>query len=178
MSSDEYTLLERALFKENKWIFNKWLVGKHTSEEINQFVSNHTHIPYERLWSVFVHDCETMHIEKNILNMFCQLRHQFYLVLITGNMDCFDRFTVPALKLHDYFDAIVNSYNEKQLKNDKDGESFLKYLHGNIRDALLLEDSEKNCATFETLGGTAYRVTPETTALHHLEKIQISVTSC
>lgn len=73
-------------------------------------------------------------------------------------MDCFSRFTVPSLKLQDYFDVIVNSFEEKQLKTDENGYTFTKYLKGDIHDAILIEDSEKSCEIFSNLGGVANRV--------------------
>ena len=112
-----------------------------------------------------------MRIDQQIFDLLALLRPRYYLVLITGNMDSFDRFTAPALQLVNYFDTIVNSYTEGQLKTDNNGASFFKYLKGSITDAVLIEDSPKSCDLFTQIGGTAMRVTPEHSSVLHLQNL-------
>ena len=86
-------------------------------------------------------------------------------------MDSFDRFTVPTLKLASYFDVIVNSYTEGQLKTENNGESFLTYLKGLISDAILIDDSQKSCEVFAQVGGTAFQVIRENPATYYLQNL-------
>jgi SAM-dependent methyltransferase len=86
-------------------------------------------------------------------------------------MDCFNRFTTPALQLEKYFDDIVNSYNEKQLKDDNHGEQILKIMtqeRSIAKDCILIDDSKKTCKVFESLGGQAYLITKENDVDVHL----------
>jgi len=156
-SSAVYEKIQQALFIDNAEKAADWMRGVYTAEEISQLVSDQTGIPYESLWSIFQKDCETMYVPADILQQIQILRNSFHVVLITGNMDSFTRFTLPALKLDRYFDAIVNSYDERQLKTDNAGETFLKYCQGSIADAILVEDSQKSVDTFRELGGTAHQ---------------------
>lgn len=159
LNEDAYIKVQSLLFNGQNQIVSNWMKGDYSSEDINQLVAKETGIEYDSLWGVFVSDCKTMKVEPEILKMINNLRKRFHVVLITGNMDCFSRFTVPSLRLNEYFDVIVNSFDEKQLKSENDGDSFKKYVRGEIVDAILIEDSEKSCETFKSLGGTAYRVT-------------------
>jgi len=171
LSQAAYANVQEILFNQNNEMVADWMRGKYTSEQINQFVAIETGIEYSQLWEIFQHDCVTMRVDEKIFEALAQLRKNYHLVLITGNMDSFDRFTVPALKLNSYFDVIVNSYTEGQLKTDNGGESFLKYLKGSILDAILIEDSEKSCEVFTQLGGTALQVTSENTSIYYLQNL-------
>ena len=111
-------LIQSFLFQENTDLINKWMRGYYTSEQINQLVADKISVDRNWLWNIFVDDCKTMRVSSDTLEMISLLRNKFSVVLITGNMDCFDRFTVPSLKLDKYFDLIVNSYNERMLKDE------------------------------------------------------------
>jgi CRISPR/Cas system-associated endoribonuclease Cas2 len=90
---------------------------------------------------------------------------------MTGNMDSFTRFTVPALALDKYFDHISNSFYEGKLKTDEGGKLFLDYARKHkvcIEDCFVIDDSEKVCSVFEGLGGRAFRATPQTDIHHYL----------
>ncbi len=156
---EQFKLVQHTLFASDPVAVNDWMRANFTSEEINRLVATKTGIEYSRLWAVFVRDCETMNISKGVLDAIDSLRGRFRVVLITDNMDCFDRFTVPALGLSDYFDDIANSSRENCLKTERNGETFIKYLIGDLKDAMLIDDSEEICAFFQNLGGTACLVT-------------------
>lgn len=171
LAEKEYELVQQTLFRGGHSVVRDWMRGLCTSEFVNDFVSKQTGIPYEQLWDVFVSDCESMRVEAKLLELLVELRPDYHLVLITGNMDCFDRFTLPALKLDQYFDVIVNSSNEGQLKSDNDGETFKKYVKGDLKEAILIEDSEKSCAVFTAIGGTALRVVTKNATAEYFSKL-------
>ncbi|MFA6132015.1 MAG: HAD family hydrolase [Patescibacteria group bacterium] len=104
-----------------------------------------------------------------------KLRSSAYVVLVTGNMDCFTRFTVPALKLDEVFDKIVVSSDLGYLKTEKDGESFLAALREfgvPIHDSFLIDDSLNTCNFFAGLGGRAIHVSGKETANLALENLR------
>lgn len=171
LNQSKYDVVQEILFKQNSDLVNEWMRGKYSSEYINEFVATETGISYPHLWEIFQNDCKTMQVEKDIFELLSQLRTNYHLVLITGNMDSFSRFTMPALKLDSYFDVIVNSYTKGQLKTDNNGESFLKYLDGLITDSILIEDSQKSCDIFTQLGGTVLQVRDNFTANFHLRML-------
>lgn len=172
LSKDTYIKIQDLLFSGKNQIVIDWMKGVYTSEEINKIIARETDIEYDSLWNAFVADCQTMQVEPKILTRINNLRNSFHIVLITGNMDCFSRFTVPSLRLDEYFDVIVNSFDEKQLKSENGGSSFTKHVQGNISNAILIEDSENSCKVFESLGGTACRVVSPSDTLKHLGMIQ------
>lgn len=168
---ETYEIIQEYLFRDNQDLVIDWMVGKHTSEEINMIVAKNTGLKYENIWDTFVHDCRNMEVDSEILKLIGGLRSKYYIVLITGNMDCFDRFTVPALYLDNYFDKIVNSFNEGIQKGDNGGQSFLNHLEGNIKNAILIEDSSKSRKVFEKLGGKAHKTTCKEDTLRILESL-------
>lgn len=143
---------------------NKWMRGEFTSEEVNESIAKELGIPYDELWKTFVDNCSNMQVSQAVLEKINSLRSTYHTVLLTDNMDSFDRFTVPALQLENYFDMIVNSYSEKKSKMENEGELILDVLRrvdSTIESSYLLDNSKDICSLFETLGGTSFLVTSE-----------------
>ena len=164
LSLDKQELIQNYLFKENSHIVIDWMKGKYNSEEINQLISEKLNLNYQEIWNSFVLGCQKMYIHKTNLEIIRELRKKYCIVLITDNMDCFDRFTLPALNLQDYFDLIINSYNEGISKNEKDGALFIKVLsrlNTDIKNSTLLDNSQNTCQIFDRLGGQSKLVTTE-----------------
>lgn len=154
----------QTYFKSNTDLISDWMRGKYTSEEVNALIAKELSIDYETLWNIFVRDCETMRVEQSTLLRIRELRSEYTTILITDNMDCFSRLTVPSLKLDTYFDAIVNSYTEKRSKNDDEGKLFIDTLRkfkASPSESILLDNSKSTCEIFENLGGVALLVTEE-----------------
>ncbi len=171
---EENRLIQNLLFGEDRTIVNDWMRGKYSAETINEMISQNTGIPYDRLWATFVSDCQTMRIVDGALEKILCLRNQFSIILITGNMDSFTRFTLPALKLDQYFDLISNSFYEGKLKTDNDGQIFLDFtdkFNTNIASCFVLDDSPNVCAIFEKLGGQALLVTSKYDLVYHLNNL-------
>ncbi|MDB5195312.1 MAG: hypothetical protein JWO84_496 [Parcubacteria group bacterium] len=160
----QYQLLQDKLFGENLQLIGEWMRGGHTAEEINHYVSDMLGSPYEEVWGIFVRDCETMHVSRVLLERLAALRGKYVLVLMTGNMDSFDRFTVPALSLTDYFDEIVNSYSRGKLKDENQAAEFVRCAERYgvpLSVCTAIDDSPRVCAAFAAQGGTALQVTKE-----------------
>ncbi|MEM7544182.1 MAG: hypothetical protein AAF367_01495 [Pseudomonadota bacterium] len=174
LGSDSFGRVQRALFEADPSLVNDWMRGKYSSEEINELVAEITGLPFDRLWQTFMRDCKSMRISSDLLAEITVLRKVCRVVLITDNMDCFDRFTLPALCLDTVFDGIANSSSEGCLKTDGDGETFIRYLTGDITDAVLVDDSRTSCEVFEKLGGIAYHVNDTTPAIEHLKNLVAS----
>lgn len=170
----EYEKLQEYVFRNNLEMVDEWMRGKYSSEEINRKVSENIGIPYEKLWDIFVRDCETMEISSAALEKLNSLRDRYTVILVTGNMDCFTRFTRPAAGLDQYFDEISNSFEEGILKTDEGGRIFEKLAakHGaEIEDCHMLDDSKNVHKVFSDLGGTAWLVTKDENVVFHLANI-------
>jgi FMN phosphatase YigB (HAD superfamily) len=155
--------LQQFLFVEREELIADWMRGKHSSEDINTLLAERIEVPYDLLWEVFEADCQTMHVPKDILEKIILLRDTFTTILATDNMDCFSRFTVPALHLHDYFDDIVNSAGIGMCKKDAAGKFFtdVAQKHGlPITQSVLIDNSPTSCQTMINLGGKGCLVTP------------------
>jgi FMN phosphatase YigB (HAD superfamily) len=176
LPSEEYNKIQELLFRGDTALFNGWMRGKYLAEEINQIISEKINMPFEELWEIFVEDCKTARVPKKALEKLHNLRGQYSVILITGNMDSFSRFTHPSLGLDKYFDHISNSHYEGMHKTDNQGELFLKYADKYgvpIEDCILLDDSTKVYEVFTKLGGRAYLVTPEQDIFYHLENLTV-----
>lgn len=146
------------LFGTERQVLTKWMRGELSSEEVNQFLAQKINISYQKLWEIFVHDCQTMRVDPQHLLKIRNLRSRFAAVLLTDNMDCFSRFTVPALNLDQSFDAILNSADHGQMKRDANGALFAKtaQTYGNIMsDVWLVDNSKQACDHLAALGGNA-----------------------
>ncbi len=164
LPAEQYDQVQKLLFRDDTSRVNDWMRGKYTAEQINEWLSEQTGMPYKELWGVFVADCESMKVSTETLEKLSSLRDHYTVILMTGNMDSFSRFTAPILRLQNYFDQISNSYHEGKHKTDNGGEIFKEYtgrLGVPLSECVVLDDSQSVCDTFELLGGKAYRVTSE-----------------
>jgi FMN phosphatase YigB (HAD superfamily) len=164
--------IQANLFGLKKELVRDWMLGKYTSEEINQMLAEELGSDYDTLWSTFVSDCERMFVSQEVLDRIKILRSRYLTVLITDNMDSLDRFTIPALGLDQYFDLIVNSHIEKALKNDENGKSFQKVIEkyqSPISESILIDNSISSCEIFADLGGKSCLVTSEKALVNWLE---------
>jgi len=171
---EKYQEVQEFLFGNDKSIVNAWMRGRHTAEEVNQLVSEHIGIPFESLWGLFVQDCQTIRVSQEVLKRLSDLRDRYTVILITGNMDSFNRFTRSALRLDDYFDLISNSFDEGMTKTDEGGVLFLKYANKyeiSLENCLIFDDSQNVCKTFSDLGGKSCLVTREKNLEQHLEEL-------
>lgn len=135
--------VQAYLFGTEKEKVKDWMLGKHTSEEINQIVAEELNSDYDVLWPTFVNDCEKMSISEATLNKVGSLRDRYFTILI-------------ALGLGRYFDLIVNSHTERALKNDENGKSFQKVIEkykSPLSESILIDNSPSSCKVFEDLGG-------------------------
>ena len=174
-TNDNFAKKVDNFFSFEKQIVNSWMSGLLTSEYINKLISGISGISEHVLWMELILSCENMEIRSNTVDLIQKVRLDNFVILVTGNMDCFTRFTVPALKLKDKFDLIVNSADVGYLKTDYNGKIFIdclkKFGIDNIKQAYLIEDSLNTCNTFIELGGTAFKVNDIKETDVYLEKI-------
>jgi hypothetical protein len=167
--------IEDYLFNQNPQLVKDWMNGMYTSEQIVALLSEEKHLDYNYIWKVFVQDCKDLDVSMLILNKLNQMKDEFYLVHSTGNMDCFNRWTLPANPMmSEVFDRIDNSYNLGYQKNHNDGKYFKKTiaeLGFTPNRSYVVDDSAKVCKVFADLGGTALCVTGEANVLKVLNTL-------
>lgn len=174
LPAEKYTQVQELLFQGDMQKANDWMRGTYTAEEVNQFVAESIGMPYAELWDLFVQDCRTMRVKKEILEKLSALRQRYTVILITGNMDSFSRFSAPVLSLENYFDHISNSYYEGVSKTDNDGDLFAVYAtkYGvQLSDCVLLDDNAAVCTIFERLGGKPYLVSSTHNVEYYIDQL-------
>ena len=170
LPSEYHERVQQLLFRDDKTRVNDWMRGKYTAEEVNRFLADELGLSYDELWALFENECRTMQVPKNVLDKLHALREKYTVILMTGNMDSFSRFTVPALGLEEYFDHISNSYHEGKHKS----ELFIEYASRFgvlMRDCIVIDDNREICGIFESLGGTALLVGPEKDVTYYLAQL-------
>jgi len=163
LGEDDYARVNGFLFDDGKLV-NAWMRGDYSSEQICVILAKELNIVYPRLWDSLLGDCSSMRVAADDLGKIDKLREHYTMAIVTANMDCFDRFIVPALGLDKHFDFIVNSCNGGVFKHDGNGnesglfEVALSKTGADINASILIDDSEKACAAFKKLGGRVLKV--------------------
>jgi FMN phosphatase YigB (HAD superfamily) len=171
-----FAFVQEYIFGADRTLLNEWMRGKYSAEEINHQLAPLIGMQFDDLWQLFVHDCETMYIDPSVLGAIHSLRTRYTTILITGNMDSFTRFTVPALSLDQYFDHINNSSVTGRLKTDEGGRVFIDHaqaLNVPIAQCTLLDDSLETCQVFEKIGGRACVVSEDKPIMVRLEELGV-----
>lgn len=163
-----------ALFSLPQETINNWMRGQYTTEQIIASVAKSTHLPYQFLLREFIQSCEKLEYSSpEIPRLIKQLRTTGKRVIIaTDNMDCFTRWTIPALQLDTHFDDILNSYERKALKADIDGNGeSLFFQNYNTRGSLLLDDRLEVGTIVKKSNIDFLHVTQENNLEKHLQEL-------
>lgn len=153
--------VEEWLFRKNKKLCSEWMYGKYSTEDVIGLMSKNLNVEYELLLNELKNSCENMKfISDEIPSLIREIKDSGIKVIIaTDNMDCFTRWTVPALGLDDLFDDILNSFDLGVVKNDFSNEGkplfFAKYMDNLDEDyssTMLLDDSSKTCNLLSLTG--------------------------
>jgi FMN phosphatase YigB (HAD superfamily) len=170
-----YDQILRVLF-DDKMIVRSWMRGEYSSEDICDLLSLSVHLDRNTLFNDLKTSCEHLTLDKNIAAGISRARSGYHVVLATDNMDCFSRFSVPALKLRSVFHDILISSDLKRLKNDDGGAFFTSYLTEagtDIRHATLIDDNADTCALFRSIGGNALRTDGPNSTIRLLESLSL-----
>lgn len=138
-----------------------WMKGAYSSEDICALLAAELKIGQDVLWESLLSGCRSMRVSAGSLSKISCLRKKYAAALVTVNMDCFDRFTVPALGLHKHFDHIINSFNEKIFKHGPDRGLFdiaLSRCGAVYQNSVLIDDSQNACDEFQNRGGRALKI--------------------
>lgn len=162
-------------FTFEKETVNNWMRGDFTSEEINSIISDRSGLSKTLIWQAFISDCQKMYVDPEVISLIEKVREKYTVVLATGNMDCFSRFTIPALKLDKIFNLIINSYDIGYLKTEFNGRTFTdcikQFKITDISKSYLLDNSENVCMVFNGLGGKAMKVNSKEDTINYLQTL-------
>jgi FMN phosphatase YigB (HAD superfamily) len=167
------------LFTKNKSLVRDWMRGKLDKEYIASLISKEFGYSKNSIIDDLKISCKNMHfIDNSILKLINKIRRKgINCVIATDNMDTFMEYTKPALKLDNYFDDFLVSFNEKCLKFDTKDNSipfFERYLNKKklaYEDVILFDDCNDNSGTYKKLGFTILQISTFADLLKNLEKL-------
>jgi FMN phosphatase YigB (HAD superfamily) len=148
LSAQELSSISHFLFNQSGLI-DLWMKGFTNSERIVAEIELALNIDAQKILKELEHSCKAMHLyDPSVPAIIQEIRaSDIRVVLATDNMDAFERWTVPALKLESMFDGIITSVFRGALKSEiQDDYSpfFGHYLGQNgisAEDAILIDDS-------------------------------------
>jgi FMN phosphatase YigB (HAD superfamily) len=170
--ADHYEFIQDHLFRGADNTFQQWMLGEFTTEQALGLVAPKVGLRAEVLQEHMQRSCENMSfIDERLPNLLQRARERgLHMAIATDNMDCFARWTTPALGLHSMTDGILSSHQLGAFKRDTapDGSSkfFSDYLRAyDIRPdrAVLIDDGPKN-QIVESFGMNYLGVTPDRSA--------------
>lgn len=146
---------------------------------VMQVVAHDTGLTVDLVMTEFVGSCQQMtFVSSRIPVLVAALRARGCMVAVaTDNMDSFPRWTVPALNVADFFDAILCSSSIGALKGDRDGNRspfFQDILHVwgvEPGETLLLDDSQSLVATLQHCVIDAWQITAQQDVVNALERL-------
>ncbi|PIY93706.1 MAG: hypothetical protein COY69_00100 [Candidatus Magasanikbacteria bacterium CG_4_10_14_0_8_um_filter_32_14] len=121
--------IQDFLLVKNRELLDDWMKGKYTSEDIHHILAEKLDLNFDELFQVFVEDCKKIEFSKKILKKLQTLSEQYLCIMVTDNMDSFNRFFLSENKIiQNSFHEICNSFYFQKLKDDRGGEIFLDIL--------------------------------------------------
>ncbi|NWF65809.1 MAG: hypothetical protein HXY38_16175 [Chloroflexi bacterium] len=150
-NSHLFPKIEKTLFGELKHLLKPWMRGETTSEDVISQISEKAELNHNIILNEFVESCKNMKLAtRRFTELIKQIQNSGTKVVVaTDNMDSFPRWTVPALKLNEIFDDILESHSLKAMKGDfiEDGKSlffhdFFSKHNIQPQESILIDDSE------------------------------------
>jgi len=152
-------------------LVNNWMRGKHSAEEIVQYVCKDLQFSADladKAINELEVSCRNMELDDRLLfELLEDLRNKGHkLFIATNNMDTFNRWTIESLRLHQYFDGILNSYSLHAMKHDLDNNGRSKFFSEIVEkhelaseDCLFFDDGKDKFDVISGLGMRYIRVT-------------------
>lgn len=137
---------------------DEWMRGRLSSEDICQEIERAGLGRADEHLEALKRSCEDFLPAPEVTAALKQLAERADVVLVSDNMDCFARWTVPTLKPLGIFKELIVSSDVGLLKNDEGGRIFTEICsrHGTApRNVVFIDDSASTRQTFEKLGGRA-----------------------
>lgn len=166
---ESYNKIQQVLFVENPGMIQDWMRGFVSSELITAEIGLRAGLDSQILIKNLELSCRSMtFLYPEVLDIIQEKRQDgIKVVIATDNMDTFSRWTVPSLRLEQYFDGILTSADRGALKEDitQGGTSpfFHHYLTQNAikpNEALWVDDRPVH-KTAEKLGMQFTQIDPD-----------------
>jgi FMN phosphatase YigB (HAD superfamily) len=145
----------------NNNYINRWMRAELNMNDINQIISQGTNIDFDWLTKILLEDTANIEIEVRHIPIVKALKKKGIKVgMVTNNMDIITTVTVPKLKLLDLFDEqVFNSFDHRMLKAEGLFDLALQKIGADYSHSLIIDDSPRARAYFESKGGHTYPYT-------------------
>lgn len=148
------------IFVEKKHLINDWMRGNFDEVYIAGLIAEKFGYPNDIVLEDLAESCKNMQlVSEEIVELINRARdYGVKCVIATDNMDTFMKYTVPGMKLNNYFDDILVSFDKKVLKFDVGENSipfFDDYLKNNrlsYNDVVLIDDCIDKSGVYKKLG--------------------------
>lgn len=151
-----YNWIQEYIFSDKELVW-KWMRNQTTSDQINTHISQNTGIEYQLLNKLYKESIQRMELDKEVLDIAKSIKASGKKIgIVTDNMDVFSEITVSHHQLNTLFNSIINSAEYGILKKEENGKLFdyaLSALNTDIKDTLLIDDSESTIEFFKQKGG-------------------------
>jgi FMN phosphatase YigB (HAD superfamily) len=153
--------ISQHVFNGEKYC-DKWMRGELDYRQVNRIIAGATGISPELLDKILISGVGRMNVNAALIQFAEKLKQKdIKVALVTNNMDVFSEITVPAKQLDKTFPIIINSYEYRLMKQDKNGRLFdiaLKLLGlDSYQGVLLVDDTLAYCEIFKNKGGQIYQ---------------------
>jgi FMN phosphatase YigB (HAD superfamily) len=151
-------LIQQKIFSDTSLV-DAWMQGEVTLTHIAALLSAEVELDQVRIIEYLKIGCQNLAFNPAVLEFALFLREQgVKTAIVTGNMDVFTEVVVPAHRLDEKFDAIVNSCDYQELNKEILWRKAFELLGSEIeyRNSLLIEDGHNNVLKFRKCGGFAY----------------------
>jgi FMN phosphatase YigB (HAD superfamily) len=167
-----------SLFNIDANLINNWMLGKQTTEDVCNLISEHVQLPANIIQEELIVSCQNMtFIDEAIPSLLAKIREKgMRVVVATDNMDTFRRFTMPALKLEEHFDDFLISSELGVFKytfiDDKIPffDAYLQTYNATYGDVALLDDSPEPTGTYERKGFVIRDVQDKSDLIRYLKE--------
>lgn len=148
--SEDSRLKPEQLQAVDRYVFSSpslsrlWMMGQLSAESVCHVAAKHLNGSSDDILHDLISSCQRMELcDPTVVEVIQALRERgVKTVIATDNMDTFTRWTVPALRLDEVFDEVLNSADVRMMK--KYPRFFRDWLesHGvEPSEAILLDDS-------------------------------------
>lgn len=167
-----FATIQQKLFIENLELVKSWMRWDVSAEVVCGYLSQFVGVSASSLLATLEKDCRDIDISPKSISLLDKLKTYYHLVLVTDNMDCFARRTVPDNKLLAVFDVIWSSAEHWTFKKENDGlvfSQFIAHFDAQTGNCILLDDSKNNTKVFSELGWISYCKNTEKDVVETLE---------
>lgn len=157
--------------------------GNFDEEYIAGLINNEFGYPSKLITKYLAESCENMQVVNDeIFELINNIRKNgIECVIATDNMDTFMKYTKRSLKLDNYFDDFLVSFESKVLKFDVEDDSipffdnYLKKKKLSYKDVLLIDDCADKSGTYEKLGFDILQISDPNDFLEKLRNLAVSL---